>query len=54
MERLIRAGHLRRYVQEIVRGAEAVPAVERIAASVELLSEPRPTINYILGGPIDD
>ena len=28
--------------------------VERIAASAELLPEPRPTINYILGRPIDD
>ena len=28
--------------------------VERIAASAKVLLEPRPTINYILGGPIDD
>ena len=28
--------------------------VERIVANVELPPEPRPTINYILGGPIDD
>ena len=54
MERLIRVGHLRRYVQETVRGAEAVPTVERIAANAEILPEPRPIINYILGGPVDD
>ena len=28
--------------------------VERIAASTELPPEPRPTINYILGGPAND
>ena len=54
MERLIKADHLRRYVRETVCGAEAAPAVERITASVELLLEPRPTINYILGGLVDD
>ena len=48
------AGHLRRYVRETVHKNEAVPAVERITASAELPLEPRPTINYILGGPIDD
>ena len=40
MERLIRVGHLRRYVRETVRR--------------ELPPKPRPTINYILGGPVDD
>ena len=54
VERLIRAGHLRRYVRETVRRAKATPTVERIAASAELLLEPQPTINYILGGPTDD
>ena len=54
VERLIRAGHLRKYVLETVNGVEATLAVERIMASVELLPEPRPTINYILGGPVDD
>ena len=54
MESLIRADHLRRYVQETIRGAEAAPAVERIAASAELPPELRPTINCILGGPVDD
>ena len=54
MERLIKADHLRRYVRETVHGAEAAPAVERIAAKPELPPEPRPTINYILGGPVDN
>ena len=54
VERLIRVGHLMRYVREMVRKADAAPVVERIAVSTELLPKPRPTINYILGGPIDD
>ena len=54
VERLIRVGHLRRYVRETARGAKAALAVERIAANAELLPEPRPTINYILSGPTDD
>ena len=54
MERLIRAGHLRRYVRETVHGAEVAPAIERIATNAELPLEPQPTINYILGGSVDD
>ena len=54
VERLIRARHFRRYVRETVRGAKAAPAVERMAASIELLPEPWPTINYILSGSVDD
>ena len=54
VEKLIKASHLRIYVQEMVRGAEAALAVERIVTSVEFPPEPRPTINYILGGPTDD
>ena len=33
VEKLIRVGHLRRYIRETVRGIETTPAVERIAAS---------------------
>ena len=54
VERLIRADHVRRYVREIVHRAKTAPAIERIAANAELPSEPWPTINYILGGPVDD
>ena len=54
VERLIRAGHLRRYIRESARSAETALVAERIMASLELLSEPRPTINYILGGLDND
>ena len=54
VEKLIRAGHLRRYVRETVREAEAALAVERIVAAAELPLEPRPTINYIMGSSADD
>ena len=54
MKKLIRVGYLRRYIQETVRGAEAAPAIERIAVSANLPPEPRPTINYILGISVDD
>ena len=54
MEKLIRASHLRGYIQELARPVEIALVAKRIAASSELPSEPRPTINYILGGPVDD
>ena len=54
VERLIRSGHLRRYVRETIYRDEAAPSVERIAANAELPPEPRPTINYILGGLTND
>ena len=54
VEKIIRAGHLRRYIRETIRVAVAALMVERIAAGVKLPPEPRPTINYILGGPADD
>ena len=54
VERLIKVDHHRRYVWETASGAEAAPTIERIAASTKLPPEPRPTINYILGGPTND
>ena len=54
VEKLIRAGHLRRYVRETVRRAKVAPTVERISTNAELPPEPWLTINYILGGPTDD
>ena len=54
MERLIKAGHLRRYVRETTRAADVAPTVERIASSAELPLEPRPAINYIMGGSAYD
>ena len=50
----VNQGHLRRYDRETICGVEAAPAIERIVASVVLPPEPRPTINYILGSPVDD
>ena len=54
MEKLIPASHLRGYIREPAWRAEIAPTVERIAASLELPSEPRSTINYILGSLTDD
>ena len=54
MEKLIRAGHLRGYFRDLPHPIEAAPIAEKIAAHSELRSEPRPTINYILGGLTDD
>ena len=54
VEKLSRASHLRRYIREMIRVAEAALAVEKIAAEAKLPPKPRPTINYILGGPADD
>ena len=54
MEKLIKAGHLIRYVKEVDRGAESEPLVNRITADVVTSSETRPTINYILGAASND
>ena len=54
MERLIKAGHLRRYIREVDREEESAPIADRITAGVVTPSESRPTINYILGGPFND
>ena len=54
VEKLNRAGHLRRYIREPTRGTETVPTADRAIVGVEHPSEPQPTINFILGGPIDD
>ena len=54
MEKLIKAGHLRRYIREVDRGEESAPTVDRTTIGVATPSESRPTINYILGGSLDD
>ena len=54
IERLIRAGHLRRFIREPTRTAETAPASNRVVVAAEHSSEPRPTINFMLGGLIDD
>ena len=53
VERLIRAGHLRRYLRGPTQGAVVAPTADRAIAEIEHASEPRPTINFILGGPTD-
>ena len=54
IERLIRAGHLRRFIREPTRATETAPALNRAIVATEHLSESQPTINFILGGPVDD
>ena len=54
MEKLIKAGHLRRYVKEVDRGDELRQAADRITVGVAIPSESRQAINYILGGMYDD
>ena len=54
MERLIKAGHLRRYVREVNRRAESRPLEDRITTGATAPSETISAINYILGGPSDD
>ena len=54
IERLIQAGHLRRFIREPTRATKTVLAANRAIFVVEHLSEPRPIVNIILGGPVDD
>ena len=54
VERLIKAGHLRRYVKNVDCGEESAPTTDRITAGAVAPFESRPTINYILGGLFDD
>ena len=53
MKKLIKAGHLKRYIKEIDQGAESRQVADRITVGTVTLPESRPTINYILGGPSD-
>ena len=50
VEKLIRADHLRRYLRGPTSGAPAIPATDRAVVEIEHVPEPRPTINFILGG----
>ena len=54
VEKLIKAGHLSRYLKEVDQGVESGQPAGRIVARQATPSEPRPAINYILGGPTDD
>ena len=54
VEKMVRAGHLRRYLREPTRGATVAPTANRAIAEIKPAPEPRPTINFILGGPADN
>ena len=54
VEKFIWTGHLKRYIQEPTRGTETAPAADKAIVGAEHPSEPRPTINFILGGPTND
>ena len=53
MEKLIKDGHLRRYVKEVDHKEESRQVADRVTARATIQLESRPTINYILGGPFD-
>ena len=54
VEKLIKVGHLRRYVKEVDHGDEIGKVTDKITVGVVIPSESRPAINYILGGQSDD
>ena len=53
VEKLIQAGHLRRYIRELTRGVAVALTADRVVVDIEHASSPRPAINFILGGPAD-
>ena len=53
VEKLIWAGHLRRYIWELTRGTEVASAADRAITGAKHPFEPRPIINFILGGQTD-
>ena len=54
VKRLIKARHLRRYIREIDREEESTTATGKDTTGAVAPPEPRPAINYILEGPLDD
>ena len=54
VEKLVKEGHLIRYVKEAYHKEESEPAIDKIAAGVATQSKPKPVINYILGSPFDN
>ena len=54
VEKLIKAGHLRRYIREIDHRVESGQVADRVTVGAAILSEYRLAINYILGGPSDN
>ena len=53
VEKLIRAGHLKRYLREPINGVAAAPTADTTIADIEHASGPRQAIKFILGGPTD-
>ena len=49
VEKLIWAGHLRRYLREPTRGATVVLIADKAVVEIEHAPGPQPTINFILG-----
>ena len=54
MEKLIKEGHLRRYIREPDHGVGSGQAANRITAGAAVPSESKPAINYILDNSSDD
>ena len=54
VEKLIKEGHLRRYIIEPDHGVELGQAANRIIASATIRTKSRLAINYILGGSSND
>ena len=54
VEKLIRADHLRWYLREPTREAIAASPTDRVVVNTLQDSGPRPTINFILGGPAEN
>ena len=54
VEKLIKAGHLRRYLRDAEQGVKSGQPTDRVIASLTVQVKSRPTINYILGGQTDD
>ena len=53
VEKLIRAGHPRRYIREPINGIAAAPIANTVIVDTEQALGPRQAINFILGGPAD-
>ena len=54
IKRLIREGHLISFIREPTCTAKTAPTSNKAVIAAEHLSKPIPTINFILGGPVDD
>ena len=54
VEKMVKAGHLMRYIKEADDREESGLAIDRIVAGATTPLESRPVINYILGGLFDD